>query len=289
VTTSIKATPPNTQITPVLLAGGKGSRLSPLTSSTRPKSLIKFFSRHSFLQKTLLRVPNLAPPIIICEEQQIEPITKQLREIDIQSARFIAEPNGLGRSTAPAIALAAQMALDEILLVLPCDQAIKNEDLFEGRITTAAVIDLSDKLLLFGITPHKPSTRYGYIEAHYGDLTIDVVKGFKEKPDKKTAAAYTKDGRHLWNTGIFLSKATHIMSELQHHQPEMMQTLEHAIHKLEGNTLHLVRDEFARIEPLSIDHALMEKTTSAYVTNLGLKWTDTGTWPSLLLSKFGIF
>jgi len=281
------ATPPHINITPIILAGGKGQRLRPLTSATRPKHLLKFCSRHSFLQRTLLRVPNMNPPIIVCEERHITATQKHIYAIGRTNARIIAEPEG--KSTAIAIALAANLLKTGTMLVLPCDHAIKNDDKFEQIISTIATIDLSNKIILFGAPITKPCTRFGYIKSRAIHPILNTIDHFIEKPNKASAQSFVKAGNYLWNTGIFLTTASHIFNELQTVHPEITTVAQTAGHRLKNNILTLNEDTFATLPTLSIDRALMEKTKSTYITNLGLKWSDTGTWPSLISSKFSRF
>ena len=277
-----------TQILPVILSGGSGSRLWPLSRQLTPKQFLPLTGELSMLQVTLerLRGLNTAVPQLICNEQHRFIAAEQLRQMGLEQANILLEP--VGRNTAPAIALAALQACNEhadpILLVLPADHLIKDVPAFEASIQSALPLAHAGKLVTFGIVPTHPETGYGYIEQ--GETTGAggfSVKRFVEKPDLATAREYLTHGGYLWNSGLFMFHAKRYLQELERYRPDILAACRAA---LAGSTrdMHFTRvDEsaFTACPDDSIDYAVMEKTANAVVVPLNAGWSDIGSWTAL--------
>jgi mannose-1-phosphate guanylyltransferase/mannose-6-phosphate isomerase len=283
------------KISPVVLAGGSGTRLWPLSRELYPKQLLPLVDSRTMLQNTVLRLTEMADvasPIVICNENHRFLVAEQLREIDIKAATIILEP--VGRNTAPAIALAALSALslgtDPLLLVLPSDHHIGDVSSFHQAVHTAAQLAKDQYLVTFGIVPDAPETGYGYIEK--GEkLPPEGVDGceafriakFVEKPDRQTAQEYIDSGSYLWNSGMFLFKASRFIEELDRFTPDIVGACRKAFDGGSGDL------DFFRIDPEafracpanSIDYALMEKTNKGAMLPLDAGWSDLGSWVAL--------
>ncbi|MBF7072220.1 mannose-1-phosphate guanylyltransferase/mannose-6-phosphate isomerase [Glaciecola sp. MH2013] len=274
-------------ITPVIMAGGSGSRLWPLSRALYPKQFLALTGQQTMLQTTVQRLSNLDvnAPLIICNEEHRFIVAEQLRELDITGS-IILEP--VGRNTAPAIALAAEATVndnDPLLLVLSADHVIQNTDAFTDAVKSAISLAQSGKLVTFGIIPTQAHSGYGYIKrgnAVSGSSGYDV-NAFVEKPDLNTAATYVESGEYYWNSGMFLIKASRYLQELQKYRPEISQAckkaLEHTTH--DSDFVRLDAEAFALCPDESIDYAVMENTKDSVVVPLDADWNDIGAWSAL--------
>lgn len=275
-------------ITPVVLAGGVGSRLWPLSRVHYPKQFISLVNEYSMLQNTFLRLEHLSttPPVIICNNEHRFMVAQQLRELNINDANIILEP--IGRNTAPAIALAAFQALkdgnDPLLLILAADHVISNEDAFTKSINAAVDAAMKGMLVTFGIVPTHPETGYGYIKhgKSLGQGLYDV-NAFVEKPNLETAREYLSTGLYSWNSGMFLFKASTYLNELKKFNSEIYNIC-HSVIQSSYPDLDFVRiskELFEKCPSDSIDYAVMEKTDKAVVLSMNAGWSDVGSWSAL--------
>ncbi len=278
----------STPIIPVILSGGSGTRMWPLSRSHYPKQFLPLVNEQTLLQETVTRLPanmNIGAPMVICNEDHRFMVADQLRQIDIKAAAIILEP--FGRNTAPAVAMAALSAKspDDILLILPADHAIMNHEALKNAIADAASCAESGSLVTFGIVATKPETGYGYIQR--GDSLANgkgfKVKNFVEKPDKSTAEQYIATGNYYWNSGMFAFKAGHFLDELEKFRPDILDACNLALKKAESDLdfCRLDKDSFDACPADSIDYAVMEKTADAVTIPLDAGWSDVGSWSSL--------
>lgn len=272
---------------PVILSGGSGSRLWPLSRKNKPKQFLTLFNDSSMFQSTLTRLnglDSLEAPLIVCNNEHRFMVAEQLQEIGLDANGIILEP--CARNTAPAIALAALKAMDKgedpLLLVLAADHLISNVESFHKAIEQARKLAEQDKLVTFGIQPQSAHTGYGYIEAEEKSKPSSV-KRFIEKPDLATAESYLSAGNFFWNSGMFLFKASAYIKELARFSPEMLSACKQSLEKA------VIDLDFVRVDPElfeqspsdSIDYAVMEKTDKAMVVPLDAGWSDVGSWSSL--------
>jgi len=274
-------------IVPVIMSGGSGSRLWPLSRTHYPKQFISLVDNRTMFQQTLSRLDRLEcnRPIVICNEDHRFMVAEQLRQIDI-SADIILEP--FGRNTAPAIALAALQACktdpQSLLLVLAADHVIRQPEAFTAAVTRAVPLAKKGALATFGIVADKPETGYGYIKA--GEPVAEgcyQVARFVEKPDLATAESYLEEGSYSWNSGMFLFRADVYLAELERHQSQMLQACQKALQGASPDLdfVRLDREAFAACPDDSIDYAVMEKTGEAVVVPMEAGWSDVGSWSSL--------
>lgn len=276
---------------PVILSGGSGTRLWPMSRASLPKQFLPLVSEHTMFQETLLRLaglPDMSAPLVICNNEHRFLAAEQLRDIGIQPLSLILEP--LGRNTAPAVAIAAFAAQADnaaaTLLVLPADHLIQNLPAFHAAIQSALKLAQQDKLVTFGITPDEPATGFGYIERGAALNTAEhsyAVARFVEKPDLKTAKQFLAAGTFFWNSGMFVFRAAAYLSELQRYRPDIYQAAQQAW-QLSTRDLDFCRlDEasFAACPSDSIDYAVMERTQSAAMVTVDIGWNDIGSWSSL--------
>ena len=284
----------NTLLQPVILSGGSGTRLWPLSRKNFPKQYIQFnlTSKYSSLQKTqnrLFGIKNIQNPIIICNEEQRFTLAEQMREIMVKPKSIILEPEG--RNTAPAIAIAALKAIEEskdpILLILSSDHEIEDQEKFIEIIKAGIKTANRDKLVNFGVKPTSPETGYGYIEAikniKNNSLESVQINRFIEKPNQEKATNYIKDERYFWNSGIFLFKASTILKELEKFQPRLLEYCKLSIRNSskDFDFQRLEKQSFKKCPNLSIDYAVMENTNNAYVIPFNAGWSDVGSWKSI--------
>ncbi|WP_225766203.1 mannose-1-phosphate guanylyltransferase/mannose-6-phosphate isomerase [Stenotrophomonas sp. Marseille-Q4652] len=273
-------------IVPVILSGGSGTRLWPLSRESYPKQFLPLVGERSMLQATWLRVAALAaqPPIVVANEEHRFVAAEQLQQLDVRPQAMLLEP--IGRNTAPAIAVAALEATrsggDALLLVLPSDHVIADEAKFRETVQLAAPAADAGKLVTFGIVPTGPETGYGYIKAVAGD-SVRAVERFVEKPDLATASEYVASGQYYWNSGMFLFKASRYLQELERLNPAMLAGSRRAWEqaKRDSDFTRLDRDLFSAVASDSIDYAVMEKTQDAVVVPLDAGWNDVGSWTAL--------
>lgn len=275
-------------IFPVIMAGGSGSRLWPLSREAFPKQFLALAGERTMLQATVDRLVGLTEvaPLVICNEAHRFIVAEQLRQLDKLAGNIILEP--VGRNTAPAIALAALVAMargdDPLLLVLAADHLMLDVPAFQAAVRAALAPAEAGKLVTFGIVARTPEAGYGYIRrgATVGEEAY-VVDGFVEKPDLATAQAYVESGAYLWNSGMFLFRASRYLAELERHRSDILAACRHAIGDLKAD-LDFVRvdcDAFRACPDESIDYAVMEKTQDAVVVPLDAGWSDVGSWSSL--------
>ncbi|WP_024553501.1 mannose-1-phosphate guanyltransferase [Franconibacter helveticus 513] len=281
---------------PVIMAGGSGSRLWPLSRVLYPKQFLCLKGDLTMLQATVCRLNGVQceSPVVICNEQHRFIVAEQLRELNKLTENIILEP--AGRNTAPAIALAALAAqrnspnADPLMLVLAADHVIQNEEAFREAVRAAMPFAESGKLVTFGIVPDQPETGYGYIrrgEVVNPEQNVDAVAfsvaQFVEKPNLETARAYVNTGEYYWNSGMFLFRAGRYLEELAKYRPDILQACEKAMSVVDPDLDFIRVDEaaFLACPDESVDYAVMEKTADAVVVPMDAGWSDVGSWSSL--------
>ena len=274
---------------PVIIAGGSGTRLWPMSRKYLPKQFLPLTSDRTMLQETLVRLQGMeiGKPIIVAGDEHRFLVAEQLRELGVE-ADIILEPEG--KNTAPAIALAANHVIqrgdnDPQLLVLAADHVMQNVQAFQQAVVRAKEIASSGKLVTFGVVPTEPHTGYGYIKKGGEGSKEDEyqVASFVEKPDAETAAKYFSSGNYLWNSGMFLFGAETFLSELEKYAPGISQPCMQAVKQahIDLDFLRISAEAFSASEEDSIDYAVMEKTDKASVIPLDAGWSDVGSWSSL--------
>ena len=284
-------------LTPVILSGGAGTRLWPLSRELYPKQLLALTGERTMLQQTALRLEGLAatPPVIVCNEAHRFLVAEQLRQLNVEPRAMLLEP--FGRNTAPAIALAAHAALkaaastpdaDPVLLVLPADHVIRDVPTFQKAVRVALPAAEQGKLVTFGVVPNAPETGYGYIQRSDAGQRgiaegVHRIARFVEKPAADKAAQFVKSGEYYWNSGMFMFRARRYLQELERLAPEIAKVCAGAFAAAKSDL------DFTRIDPKafescpsdSIDYAVMEKTADAVVVPLDAGWSDVGSWAAL--------
>ena len=276
-------------IIPVILSGGSGTRLWPLSRKQYPKQYLPLAGDNTMLQETILRLSgldNLADPIIICNADHRFLVAEQCQQIDIKNPIILLEP--IGRNTAPAIAAAALQSLkqtdDAVLLVLSADHVIQDVEAFHQAINIASQQAQDGKLATFGIVPTNANTGYGYIKSSVDSNNgAHKVEEFVEKPDLETAEKYLEQGNYLWNSGMFMFKATTLINELTTHSPDIVKAVNNAVNNAEQDLdfIRLDKKAFESSPSDSIDYALMEKSDNVVVIPLDAQWNDIGSWSAL--------
>jgi mannose-1-phosphate guanylyltransferase/mannose-6-phosphate isomerase len=277
-------------ILPVIMAGGNGSRLWPLSRELYPKQFLTVSGELSMLQQTVARLTGMEhhAPLLICNEEHRFIAAEQIRLGGFSHSGIILEP--VGRNTAPAIALAALQALknaeqgeDPILLVLAADHLIEDTPAFQTSVSKAIPFAKDGKLVTFGIVPTAPETGYGYIKAGQPQGDAFTVAQFVEKPDLNTAQGYLASGDYYWNSGMFLFKASRYLEELKKYSPEILLACEESMQEstpdLDFARVNMAA--FQRCPDDSIDYAVMEKTDSSMVIPMDAGWSDVGSWSAL--------
>ncbi|MDC7824975.1 MULTISPECIES: mannose-1-phosphate guanylyltransferase/mannose-6-phosphate isomerase [Pseudomonadaceae] len=278
---------------PVILSGGSGSRLWPLSRKLYPKQFLALTGEHSLFQQTLQRLSfeGMQKPVVVCNLEHRFIVNEQLAQIGLGAQAMLLEP--FGRNTAPAVAMAALQLLgegrDELMLILPADHVIDDELALRKALELARVAAEEGEMVLFGIPANSPETGFGYIKAARGEDGDDLVPGayrvmqFVEKPDAMRAAEFVRSGGYYWNSGMFLFRASRYLDELRAHEPDIYDTCVLALErsKLAGGALTIDAGTFECCPDNSIDYAVMEKTSRACVVPLAAGWNDVGSWSSL--------
>ena len=278
------------KLQPVLLSGGSGTRLWPLSREAYPKQFLPLAGDDTMLQATWLRVTPLADaaPIVVANEEHRFLVAEQLRQIGAPTPAIVLEPTG--RNTAPAIAAAALQATadgeDPLLLVLPSDHVVRDVEAFRAAVRRASTAAEQGALVTFGIHPDAPETGFGYIQSdaeQSPDDGIFKVRRFVEKPDIDTARAYLAAGNYSWNSGMFLFRASRYLQELERFRPDILAAVRSAFAtaRRDGDFVRLDHQAFAACPSESIDYAVMEKTDAAMVLPVDIGWSDVGSWSAL--------
>jgi mannose-1-phosphate guanylyltransferase/mannose-6-phosphate isomerase len=277
-----------TVVFPVILSGGAGTRLWPLSREMYPKQLLALTSRFSMLQETALRLGPVAgarPPIVVCNEAHRFTVAEQLRALDIEPSAILLEP--AGRNTAPAVALAALKAQDldaeAIIVVAPADHVIRDAKAFQAAADMAAGLAGAGKLVTFGIVAHAPETGYGYIRRGEGKGPAYPVAEFIEKPPLAVAERFVASGNYFWNSGMFVFQAARYLAELGEFAPDILaaSTAAYRAARADLDFVRIDKTAFGACRSESIDYAVMEKTRDAVVLPLDAGWSDVGSWSSL--------
>ncbi len=275
-------------IIPIILSGGAGTRLWPLSWGDHPKQFLPLVSERTMIQETLLRLKGLelGSPIISCGEGHRFMVAQQIGEVSDKKPTIILEP--MAKNTAPAIAAACCAAMkqdkDAVVVVLPSDHVIADVEAFQKAVKAAALNAEKGALVTFGIVPTFPATGYGYVKAAGAETDgAYVLERFVEKPCLEKAQEYLASGEYAWNSGMFVFKAGTFLDELKIHSPEMAALSIEAFEKAVVDTdfIRLDKDAFGKIKGDSIDYAVMEKTTKGKVVKLNAGWDDVGSWSAL--------
>jgi mannose-1-phosphate guanylyltransferase/mannose-6-phosphate isomerase len=276
------------KVIPVILSGGAGTRLWPLSREMYPKQLLSLTGKQTMLQDTALRLAAIAgaiPPIVVCNEAHRFTVAEQIHAQGIQPSAILLEPSG--RNTAPAVALAALRALkidpNATLVVAPADHVIRDAVKFQQAAEVAVALAQHDKLITFGIVAHAPETGYGYIRRGEGAGPAYPVAQFIEKPPLDLALQYVASGDYYWNSGMFVFKASRYLAELSSLAPDILAACTAAFQaaKTDLDFVRIDKAEFIKCRSESIDYAVMEKTQDALVLPLDVGWSDVGSWSSL--------
>jgi mannose-1-phosphate guanylyltransferase len=274
-------------IIPIILSGGSGTRLWPLSRKLYPKQFINIVNETTLFQDTINRLPKeVSSPLIICNEEHRFIVAEQLRQIHSQNNGIILEP--IGRNTAPAIAIGAMASLlkedDPVILILSADHIIENKEQFSESVYTAEKIAKQGKIVALGIHPNKPETGYGYIKVKNSKkLSYQDIESFTEKPDFETAQSYLNSGNYLWNSGIFMFKASVYLNELKKFEPKIYKSCKESFQKTNNDLdfIRLDKKEFSKCPNKSIDYAIMEKTSLGVMVAFNGLWSDIGSWESI--------
>lgn len=275
---------------PVILSGGSGTRLWPLSTPAKPKQFHALTSSKTLFQQTIHRIEKVTntPPLIICNHKHKNLVLDNIQTTKTDNVEIILET--IAKNTAPAIAVAAHKAFEDnseaVLIVLPADHTIKNEDAFVAACQNAETLAQQGHIVTFGIVPETPNTNYGYIEIGspiQNTHNAYKIKAFKEKPNLETAKEYTDDGNHFWNSGMFVFKASTYLNELKKYAPTIYTSSLNAMHNMQNddNCYILPEKEMDKCDSISIDYAIMEKTDKGVIIPIDVNWCDVGAWDAL--------
>ena len=282
------------KLVPVILSGGAGTRLWPLSRELMPKQLLALTGERTMLQETAARLagfPDVCGPIVVCNEAHRFLVAEQLREMGLTPTAILLEPEG--RNTAPAIALAAHAALalvgqDALLLALPADHTLNDQKAFQAAIRLAVTAGSAGQLVAFGIVARTPETGYGYLRVEAGRRgeepgTVRRIARFVEKPDLARAREFLASGEYFWNSGMFLFGARRFLDELAQYAPDIAEVCTRAAATAVRDTdfTRIDRATFAACRSDSVDYAVMEKTRDAVMVPLDAGWNDVGSWAAL--------
>ncbi len=268
----------------MILSGGSGTRLWPLSTPDLPKQFADLIPGHPSLFDATLRrldgLPDVGSPVVVTGGRHLELVSASLKDLGAPDPVVLVEPEG--RNTGPAVTAAAlALVPTEVMVILPSDHVIDDLDAFRAAVTTASRLASSGGIVTFGVVPTRPDTGYGYIEI--GDPVEDGahrVARFREKPGEDEARAMLADGRHLWNSGMFVATAGTVLSEMERHQPQIMSAVRDALTRVDGGVIEL-GDRFREATSLSFDHAVMEHTEAGLVLSLDAGWDDVGSYLAL--------
>jgi len=278
------------RIHPVILSGGSGTRLWPLSRAALPKQLLALHGSRTMIQETVLRaaLPGAAAPLILCSEAHCFLVAEQMLEIGVKPQAIVLEP--MGRNTAPAAAVAALLAgegePEAVIVLLPSDHVVRDAAAFSEAVRQAAAAAGEGHIVTFGMQPTAPETGYGYVHRGVRLETLDGawrVQRFVEKPDAGTAAQYISDGGYFWNSGMFVFRADVLIEQLRTHAPDVLASAKDALAKAKRDVdfVRLDGEAFANSPNISIDYALMEKTDRAAIVPCSIGWSDVGAWSAL--------
>jgi len=277
-----------TQLIPVILSGGAGTRLWPLSREMYPKQLLALTGKRTMLQDTVVRLAGIAgarPPIVVCNEAHRFTVAEQIRSLKLEASAILLEP--IGRNTAPAVAIAAlkarELDAEATLVVAPADHVIRDAARFQAAAEVAAELAQDGKLVTFGIVAHAPETGYGYIRRGEGKGPAYPVAQFIEKPPLDVAQQFVTSGDYFWNSGMFVFKAGRYLAELEAFAPDILEASQAALAaaKTDLDFVRIDKAAFEQCRSESIDYAVMEKTRDALVLPLDAGWSDVGSWSSL--------
>ena len=285
-----RAASPRGRVVPVILSGGSGTRLWPVSRESYPKQYWPLISERSLIQETVLRTTGdgFAPPILVCNQEHRFMVAEQLRLAGIGNARILLEP--IGRNSAPAIAAAAALVAEDepeaVLWMLAADHAIADTAALHSALDSAAAAARAGRFVTFGMKPTTAETGYGYIEVGEAlpDLPgVHALRRFVEKPDAATAATLAFSGKHLWNSGMFVFTAATLLEELQAYAPAVLAAVREAVEarRQDLDFLRLAPEAFRACPAISLDYAVAERTSRAVVVPADLGWSDVGSWGSL--------
>ncbi len=275
-------------IVPVILSGGSGTRLWPVSRESFPKQLWPLVSDRTMLQETALRAvgPWFGHPIVVCNQEHRFLIAEQMRNAGIEDAQIVLEP--VGRNSAPAITAAALLAPspDSVLWMMAADAAIERTDALHEALGRAVIAARAGRIVTFGMTPHRAETAYGYLEAGpelHDAPGVHALTRFVEKPDVATAEALVAGGKHLWNSGMFVFTARTLLREMREHAPDVLEAVERAVaaRTQDLDFIRLDAAAFAACPNISLDYAVAERTAHAAVVPASLGWSDVGSWDAL--------
>lgn len=282
--------PPGAAVIPLILSGGSGTRLWPVSRESFPKQFWPLVSQRSMIEETALRGagPGFAPPIVVCNQAHRFVVAEQMQQAGITDARIVLEP--VGRNSAPAIAAAALLAAetdpDAVLWMMAADAAITDLPALHAALAAAVPAARAGRIVTFGMRPTAPETGFGYIEVGEPIPGLDGVHDlarFVEKPNAATAERLVASGRHLWNSGMFVFAAATMIGEMQLHAPEVLATVRRAVAErtADSDFLRLAAGPFGECPSISIDYAVAERTHRAAVVPAALGWSDVGSWAAL--------